>query len=156
MSDKKSIFSAVAVRLCSFVIAILIVISVTASAIAEAATVDFDVYIYMADNMLSSDTVAGRQLNYYLNDYKNLSQIWVDSVSDDFLNGVKAWETVNLICSPSDVANKPIEAKGYYITVLLSMLECTYENDNAIPLIDFTKEAKNPQSLYGSFAKFYK
>lgn len=119
-------------------------------------TTNFDVYVYMADNMLTSNTVAGKSLKYYTNEYMTLAEIMRDSMTDEFRNSVIAWEDINLALSPSDIAEKPIEAYGYYTTVLLSMLKCTYENEPTSAAIGFAKNSKSVSSLYGDFAKFYK
>ena len=117
---------------------------------------DFDVYVYMADNILSSETTAGKRLNSYLNNKSTLAEVWQDNVTDEFKNSVTVWETANLILSPNDAADKAIDAKGYYISVILTMMKSSFKSDTVLGKIDSSGIVKGASKLYNGFASFYK
>lgn len=111
---------------------------------------NFNLHTYMADNIL-----VNRRFNYYYNDSKPMAEIWLDSVTPTFKSAVSAWENVNLALSPDDIPSKAIEAKGYYMTVILSMIQASYEGDHVVDKL-VNADIKEASTLYNGFAKLFK
>ena len=116
---------------------------------------DFNLHTYMADNILCDGTIANRRLGFYLNDAKPMAEIWLDSVTPTFKSAVSAWENVNLALGPDDIPSKAIEAKGYYMTVILSMIQASYEGDHVVDKL-VNADIKEASTLYNGFAKLFK
>ena len=122
---------------------------------AEGRDDEFNLHTYMADNILCKESPANRSFAYYYSEVKSTAEIWNDSVTPEFKASVEAWENINLALSPDELMSKAIDAKGYYMTVILSMFQATYEKDRVIDKL-VNKDVKNASKLYNGFAKLFK
>ena len=121
---------------------------------------DFNMHKYIADNILDDSTGASSAYFNYVKSpgrFKNMGEIWFESFSRDvdFVKSVIAWESLNLALDPGDVAKKAIEAKGYYMTVLLSIMDCQSEN-SVDAILKSMGEIKTVSKYYQSFVKLFK
>ena len=120
----------------------------------------FDVYIYMADNILGKhhDTVASDTIEFYCNDndFQTTAEIISQAMSDEFITSVKAWENINLALSPEDLMKKGLDARGYYLTVIFSILQCSYETENILGSFETNKTVESSAKIYNAFGKMFK
>ncbi len=126
------------------------------STYARAAEDDFNVYNYIADNILTDGTSANNRLHFYLDEFESHAEIWSKSMSKDFSDKVRAWETINVALDPSSALDKPIDARGYYVSIIMDMLKVTYDNKDSVldKLVD--GKVKNASKIYSGFAKAFK
>ncbi len=118
---------------------------------------DFNIYCYIADNMLNKELSSFDTLNYYLNDSKTMAEIWVEEATDEFIQSVAAWEAINLIVKPEDAGEKVLKAEDYYLNIIMTMLSTNYEGNNVLSKISgATSDVKSVASWYNGFAKLYK
>lgn len=120
----------------------------------------FNIHKYIADNILDDSTGANCAYFNYIKSpgrFKNMGEIWFESFSRDadFVKSVIAWESLNLALDPGDAAKKAIEAKGYYMTVLLSIMDCKSEN-SVDEILKSMGEIKTVSKYYQSFVKLFK
>lgn len=123
---------------------------------AGAADNEFNVYTYMADNILSDETTANSRFVYYYTSCDSMSQIWCESMTDEFKNSVIAWEAANIALEPSSAFDKPIDARGYYVSIILDMLQVSYGDTDLILDKLLNKNVKSGSKIYTSFAKAFK
>ncbi len=125
-------------------------------AYAEDSNEDFDVYKYMADNILSEETQAYGKFYFYYNSVESQAQIWSNSMTDEFADSVRKWEYINIALEPSEALDKPIDARGYYVSIILDMLKVSYGDTKFVLDKLLNKNVKNGSKIYTSFAKAFK
>lgn len=116
---------------------------------------DFNIYVYMADYLLAQDKPSGKSFSFYMNEVKPMAEIWTESMTPEFEASVLAWETINLILDPADSASKALDAKGYYMTVIMSMLEASYSCDSTIKKLN-NSMVKDASKIYKEFCSCFK
>ena len=124
--------------------------------VSAADTTNFNIYMYMADNILSETDGQRKLLNYYLHDFETLPEILVNELNKNagMMSSVVAWETLNVAVDPSEMTKKSIKAYQYYTEILLGMLNCSYEDENSKIVFEIAKMPGDPLSYYNSFLDF--
>lgn len=129
------------------VITILIILSVLASTLVYADTVQakttvskFDLDVYRANKYLKKGSPSNKTIKNLLNGKKLPSQVIVrDLNKKKFQKSVKKWESVHWVAkSPSEIVNGAMDKKGYYEAILLSIFISDSKMDNS--LYDMAKD----------------
>lgn len=131
----------------------------------ESSESNFDVYMFIADDIIfdrsddNDDTnfysdYAKNTMDYYFNDFRSMSEIWMDCMTPEFENSVKVWETTNLVLSPGDVGKKMVDAREYYVTIILSMMNSSYESDTILNDL-YNSNTKNGGKILNQFSKYF-
>ncbi len=123
---------------------------------ARASEKDFNVYTYIADNILSENTSANSKFSFYYGSFKSNAQIWSNSMTKEFADSVRAWETINVALDPSSAFDKPIDVRGYYVSIIFDMLQVSYGDTDLLLDKLLNKNAENGSKIYTSFAKAFK
>lgn len=115
---------------------------------------DFNVYRYIADNILEDGSHACNALTTYMNNIETIAETWRNSMTPQFEGAVKLWEEETLILNIGSLMDNAIEARGYYMTVLMSMFESSYESDNLLNQLA-NQNVKKVSKVWSSFANFF-
>ena len=123
----------------------------------DASLQDLSSYELIAENVIDDTSIAGKTFDLYCYDFKPMASLFVLNSSEEFRNSIALWEAATLAFKPEDIPKRAIEAKGYYMTVILSILKSNYQSDSIInQLTDFTESSEEISSLYNDFIKLYK
>lgn len=156
-STQKSIFLKAVALVLALAVCVAIVGDNKFATRAWAADGDFDVYTYIADNILSEETNASYRFNSYFNIIKSkaedLSRCFM---TKEFADSVRTWENANVALDPSSALDKPIDARGYYASIIFDMLQITYGDNKFILDKLLNKNIKNGSKIYTNFANIFK
>lgn len=115
---------------------------------------NFDIDVYVANQMSNSDSPINGAIDYYYNT-EFPSTIMVDSLksNESFQANVQDWQILTF--NPSNVTNYVISEIGYYEVIIFNSLNSLVKSDSIIDKVnsDYLKNSKELFNIYKSILK---